>query len=129
MANTTMTTASLPIRRYSLLLGSMLALALLVGIGTRAHAQSVAVMVNGEPITNFDIEQRAKLNGLTGKKDNNRQDILNELIDEKVKIKEAKKFGVDPSASDVEQAYSGMAQRMRLNSDQLTSVLDNKGIR
>ncbi|MBR0696048.1 SurA N-terminal domain-containing protein [Bradyrhizobium lablabi] len=124
-----MTTASLPIRPYSLVLGCVLAFALVLGSVTRPHAQTVAVMVNGEPITSFDIEQRTKLNGLTGKKDNNRQDILNELIDEKVKIKEAKKFGVDPSASDIEQAYAGMAQRMRLNSDQLTSVLDNKGIR
>ena len=29
------------------------------------HAQTVAVMVNGEPITNYDIEQRSKLNFLT----------------------------------------------------------------
>ncbi len=124
-----MTTANLPIRRYALLLSCMLALTVLPGGGTPARAQSIAVMVNGEPITNLDIEQRAKLNALTGNKDSNRQTILNELIDEKVKIKEAKKFGVDPSAGDVEQSYGGMAQRMRLNGDQLTKVLESKGIR
>ncbi|MFB9262026.1 SurA N-terminal domain-containing protein [Bradyrhizobium erythrophlei] len=129
MAHTTMTTANLPIRRSSLLLGCILALTLLAGGGTPTHAQTIAVMVNGEPITNLDIEQRAKLNALTGNKESNRQAILNELIDEKVKIKEAKKFGVDPSASDVDQSYGGMAQRMRLNGDQLTKVLESKGIR
>lgn len=93
------------------------------------HAQTIAVMVNGDPITNFDIEQRAKLNALTGTKNPDRKAILNDLIDEKVKIKEAKKFGVDPSASDIDQAFSGMAQRMRLSGDQLTKVLESKGIR
>jgi len=123
-----MTTASLPTRRYSLLLSSLLALVLLLGGGARLHAQTIAVMVNGDPITNFDIEQRAKLNALTGTKNPDRKAILNDLIDEKVKIKEAKKFGVDPSASDIDQAFSGMAQRMRLSGDQLTKVLESKGI-
>ncbi|QPF87695.1 SurA N-terminal domain-containing protein [Bradyrhizobium genosp. L] len=123
-----MTTARLPTRRAQLLLGTLLALVLLLGGTGPLHAQ-IAVMVNGEPITNFDIEQRMKLDALTGKKDINRQATINDLIDEKVKIKEAKKFGVDPGTSDVDQAFGGMAQRMRLNGDQLTKVLEGKGIR
>ena len=62
------------------------------------HAQGVAVMVNGEPITNFDIDQRARLMGLSGKKAS-RQEVLDELINEKLKIREGKKYGVDPRAS------------------------------
>ena len=38
-----------------------------------------------------------------------RQEAIDELINEKVKIKEAKKFGVDPSASDIDQAFAGMS--------------------
>ncbi|WP_426434191.1 peptidylprolyl isomerase [Bradyrhizobium genosp. P] len=124
-----MTTASLPTRRYLLLLSSLLALALLLAGGARLHAQTIAVMVNGEPITSFDIEQRGKLNTLTTGKPPDRQAILNDLIDEKVKIKEAKKYSVDPGVSDIDQAYGGMAQRMRLSGDQLTKVLEGKGIR
>src|ERR1700694_1484209 len=81
------------------LLGCAAAL-LLIGCGSPLHAQTVAVMVNGEPITNYDIEQRSKLTFLTPHKPADRQQVINELIDEKVKIKEGKKFGVDPSASD-----------------------------
>ncbi|WP_166296194.1 MULTISPECIES: SurA N-terminal domain-containing protein [unclassified Bradyrhizobium] len=124
-----MTTASPPTRRHSLLLSSVLALALLLGGAARLHAQTIAVMVNGEPITNYDIEMRAKLNALTGGKAPDRKAVLDDLIDEKLKIKEAKKFGVDPSANDIEQSYGGMAQRMRLSNDQLTKVLESKGIR
>ena len=66
-----------------------------IGCGAPARAQTIAVMVNGEPITNMDVEQRSKLNFMTTRKQQNRQEVINELIDEKVKIKEAKKFGVD----------------------------------
>ena len=94
-----------------------------------AHSQTIAVMVNGEPITGFDIEQRSKLNFLTTHKQAARQDVINELIDEKLKIKEAKKFGVDPSSSDIDQSYGEMAGRMRINTDQLTKSLESQGIR
>ncbi|MHC2335054.1 SurA N-terminal domain-containing protein [Bradyrhizobium sp. USDA 4454] len=123
------TAARLPTRRRSLVLSCLLALFLLLGGGARLHAQTIAVMVNGEPITNFDIEQRSKLNALTGGKAPDRKAVLDDLIDEKLKIKEAKKFGVDPTANDIEQSYGGMAQRMRLSNDQLTKVLESKGIR
>ncbi len=93
------------------------------------HAQTVAVMVNGEPITDYDIEQRTKLDFLTTHKAASRQDVVNELIDEKVKIKEAKKYGVDPGVSDIDQAYGGMSSRMRITPEQLTKSLESQGIR
>jgi peptidyl-prolyl cis-trans isomerase SurA len=94
-----------------------------------AHSQTVVVMVNGEPITDYDIEQRSKLNFLTVHKQAVRQDVINELVDEKLKIKEAKKFGVDPSGSDIDQSYGEMAGRMRITGDQLTKSLESQGIR
>ena len=78
------------------------------------RAQTVAVMVNGEPITHDDIDQRSKLTFLTTHKQPSRQDVINELIDEKVKIREGKKFGVDPAASDIDQSFASMASRMRI---------------
>src|ERR1700687_5718356 len=101
----------------------------LMGCASPSHAQTVAVMVNGEPITNYDIEQRSKLNFLTTHKPADRQQVINELIDEKVKIREGKKFGVDPSASDIDQSYSAMSSRMRLTAEQLTKSLESQGIR
>jgi peptidyl-prolyl cis-trans isomerase SurA len=124
-----MTMRTLHLRLSALAAACAIALALLLGGISPLKAQTVAVMVNGEPITNYDIEQRTKLNFLTTHKQSTRQEVIEELIDEKVKIKEAKKFGVDPGASDIDQAFGGMAQRMRLTGDQLTKVLEGKGIR
>jgi peptidyl-prolyl cis-trans isomerase SurA len=87
------------------------------------------VMVNGDPITNYDIEQRSKLIVLTTHKPPTRQQVLDELIDEKVKLKEAKKFGVDPTTSDVDEAYKAMSTRMRITPDQLSKSLESQGIR
>jgi peptidyl-prolyl cis-trans isomerase SurA len=86
-------------------------------------------MVNGDPITSFDIEQRTKLNFLTTRKKMSRQEVLDELTNDKVKLKEAKRFGVDPSASDVDQSYAAMSQRMRITPEQLTKSLESQGVR
>jgi peptidyl-prolyl cis-trans isomerase SurA len=101
---------------------------LLLGGGSQSHAQTVAVMVNGEPITAYDIDQRNKLNVLSHKTAT-RQQVIDELIDEKVKIKEAKKYGVDPTASDIDGAFAQMSSRMRTTPDALTKMLEGQGIR
>jgi peptidyl-prolyl cis-trans isomerase SurA len=101
----------------------------LMGCGSPLQAQTVAVMVNGEPITHYDIDQRSKLDFLTTHKPADRQQVISELIDEKIKIREAKKFGVDPTSSDVEQAFGSMSSRMHITSDQLAKSLESQGIR
>src|ERR1700674_3672258 len=115
-------------RLSAVILGCATALALM-GCASPLHAQTVAVMVNGEPITNYDIEQRGKLTFLTTHKPANRQQVIDELIDEKVKIREGKKFGVDPTASDVDQSYAAISSRMRITPEQLTKSLESQGIR
>ena len=112
-----------------LIIGGAVALAVLTGSGSPLHAQSVAVLVNGEPITNYDIEQRTKLNFLSTRQQMTRQQVIDQLIDEKVKIKEAKKYGVDPSASDLDQSFAQMSARMRITPDQLTKSLEGQGVR
>jgi len=123
-----MTTTTILHRLSPVVMGCAAAL-ILIGCGSPLHAQTVAVMVNGEPITNYDIDQRSKLNFLTTHKPQVRQQVTDELIDEKVKIKEGKKFGVDPTASDIDQSYTGMSSRMRITPDQLTKSLESQGIR
>lgn len=115
-------------RLLSRIAGCAVALALMACVAPLS-AQTVVVMVNGEPITNYDIEQRSKLNFLSTHKPSVRQEVIDELIDEKVKIREAKKYSVDPGASDIDQAYASMSSRMRITPDQLNKVLEAQGIR
>jgi peptidyl-prolyl cis-trans isomerase SurA len=122
-----MTTTLFP--RLSLLVSSCAVVLALMASATPSYAQSVAVMVNGEPITNFDIEQRTKLDFLSTHKQPTRQEVIEELIDQKVKIKEAKQFGVDPSSSDIDASFADMSTRMRITPDQLAKSLESQGIR
>ena len=128
-ADMTMTTSKFLHRLWSLIAGCAIVLGLLTSGASPLAAQTVAVMVNGEPITNYDIEQRTKLNFLTTHKQSTRQEAIDELINDKVKIKEAKRFGVDPGTSDVDELFSNMASRMRITGDQLAKTLEAQGIR
>ena len=107
----------------------LLVLAALFLAAAPSRAQNIVVMVNGDPITDFDIDQRSKLDQLTTQKTPSRQEVINELIDDRVKLKEGKKYGVDPGVSDINQSFEGMAQRMRISTDQLTKSLEVKGVR
>jgi peptidyl-prolyl cis-trans isomerase SurA len=97
-------------------------------LATAARAQQVVVIVNGEPITALDIEQRSKLTQLSTHKAPSRQEVLEELISEKLKVREAKKFGLEISDTDVDSSYATMATRMRLTADQLTAQLARSGL-
>ena len=123
-----MTTTTI-LNRLSPLIPGCAAALILMGCGSPLHAQTVAVMVNGEPITNYDVDQRSKLNFMTTHKAAARQQVVDELIDEKVKIKEGKKFGVDPTASDIDQSFAAMSSRMRTTPEALAKSLESQGVR
>jgi peptidyl-prolyl cis-trans isomerase SurA len=123
-----MTMATFRHRLWSLLLSLASALILIAG-ASPSRSQTVACMVTGEPITDYDIEQRSKLDFISTHKQPARQEVINELIDEKVKIREAKKFGVDPTSSDIEQSFAAMSARMRITPEQLSKSLESQGIR
>ena len=109
------------------LAATILVLAVAVA-ATTARAQQVVVIVNGEPITALDIEQRSKLTQLSTHKVPARQDVLDELINEKLKVREAKQWGLDVPNSDVDAAYGSMASRMRMTAEQLTQQLAKSGV-
>ena len=61
-----------------------------------ANAQ-VVVVVNGSPITELDIAQRSKLMASMERKPVPRQEVINALIDDRIKIAKAKFYGFDKS--------------------------------
>lgn len=106
----------------------MLALLIVLATGATALAQNVVVFVNGDPITAIDIEHRTKFMVLTGQKNVTRQAVLDELIDELLKIREGKRWNIEASDADVNTNYSAMARRMDKSAAELTQVFAQKGI-
>jgi len=105
-----------------LLAGSMLAFA-----PPAAQAQVVAI-VNGSPITNLDIEQRSKLKALSTHKPPPRQEVLQELIDEKIKVSVAKSYTLEATDADVNNSFNDMARRGHMTPEQMTAQLAAQGI-
>jgi peptidyl-prolyl cis-trans isomerase SurA len=96
-----------------------------------AHAQNVVAFVNGEPITQLDIDARSKLVEASSPthKAPPRQEVLDELIDEKLKIREAKRWGIEASEDDLNSAFASTAQRAGgQTSDQFVQTLTKAGI-
>jgi peptidyl-prolyl cis-trans isomerase SurA len=92
-----------------------------------ARAQ-VVVVANGSPITNFDIEQREKLIVSSTHKKPTRQAVVQELIDDRLKIAKAKGYGLEVSDEDVNKAFTGMASRQHLTLKQFAELLARAGI-
>ncbi|MET0277449.1 MAG: peptidylprolyl isomerase [Pseudorhodoplanes sp.] len=89
----------------------------------------VVLFVTGEPITAYDIEQRTKLSQLGGGgKAKSRQDVINELIDDKLKILAGKRFSLEVSDSDVETSFAGIARNVGMTSDQFSEQLRKSGV-
>ncbi len=98
------------------------------GLARPALAQQVVVIVNGAPITTYDIEQRTKFNTLSAHKTPSRQEVIEELIDEKLKVQAGERYKLEVSDGDVDNAYGNMARRMHLTSEQLTGALSHAGV-
>jgi peptidyl-prolyl cis-trans isomerase SurA len=106
------------------LIGAVVGLALAIP-GT-APAQ-VVVIANGSPITEYDIQQRSKLDTISHK-NTNRQQVINDLIDDRLKIARAKVYGLEVSDSEVNNAFDGMATRQHITPAQFSQVLERAGI-
>lgn len=101
---------------------------ILIAVPAPAAAQSVIVVVNGRPITSYDVEQRAKLIHLSTHKSPGQQEVLHELVDEKLKLAEANRWGIEVSTRDVDSAFGNMAKSMGFNQQQLTQALSSQGV-
>lgn len=103
-----------------------------VGLAAAMHcsasAQTVVVFVNGEPITALDVDQRVKLTEVSTHKAPSRQEALDELIDEKLKVQVGKRYGLEVSDKDVESSFSTMAKRAHQTSKQFADGLAQAGI-
>ena len=108
------------------LLAATFAAAMLVG-PLAAEAQ-VVVTVNGMPITEYDIQQRSKLIATSTHKKPANQEVLNELIDDRLKISRAKFYGMEVSDEEINNAFNNMAKRQRATPEQFSQFLARIGI-
>lgn len=110
--------------KLTFVLPAALALSLLAA---PANAQQIAAFINGEPVTSFDVEQRMKINAASGKR-GSRQDALNDLVDDKIKIAEGRRIGYRLSDDNLDDQISRIARSNNLSMNEFMANLNRAGI-
>ena len=92
-------------------------------------AAQIAVVVNGQAITDHQIGQRQRLLTLSsGGRPAARSAAIDELIDERLKMQEARRQRINVTDSQIDTAITSIAQRTRLSVEQFTRALGGRGV-
>ena len=93
-----------------------------------AGGGQVVALVNGDPITALDVVQRMRLSELMMHKAQSRQDALEELINEKIKLQQARNLKIEITDAQVDKVFAGMAQRTSRKTAEFAAALTQAGI-
>lgn len=91
-------------------------------------AAQVAALVNGEPVTTVDVVQRIKLLEMMSHKKTSKQEALDELVNEKLKLQQAKRQNIEVPDSHIERTLRGMAQRSNRKPTDFLEGLSKTGL-
>ncbi|MBP2150475.1 peptidylprolyl isomerase [Xanthobacter autotrophicus DSM 597] len=116
----------MPFARLLLLAAALLLPALVVG--SPARAQQVVVVVNGDPVTSYDVSQRQLLHSIIERKPISAKEALEELIEERIKIQQANRLKLDVDQKDVDRLFASIAERSGRTPEQLSSGFKQQGL-
>lgn len=92
------------------------------------QAQGLVAMVNGEPITSYDVEQRIRLERVVGRRTITRAQAIDILIDDAVKISEGRRLGMRLNDAFLEDSLARLAANNRQTQSQFEETLRRSGI-
>ncbi len=103
------------------------------GICTRAgvlHAgeQKLIAVINDQPVTSHDIDQQLRLGNIIGIPPSSRKQALNDIINQVVKITEAKRYQMQPSDAELDTRLKDVAKGMKTDGEGLEGKLNAQGI-
>jgi peptidyl-prolyl cis-trans isomerase SurA len=109
---------------------ALLAATMLTGLCLAAaplRAQQLVATINDSPITNFDLEQRAKLNRVL-RLPTTREALLEAIFADRLKLGEAKKFKLQPGDQEVASMISRSAAKMKMQPQALVAAIQRGGV-
>lgn len=126
------------IRPLTNLLGSAaLSVLVITGLGgvadtASAASQGLVVVVNDQPITNYDIQQRVRMNSVLGIAQGNSKEqkkrALKELINDVITRSEAERLKLEFKDDQIDRTIAGMAKGAGMTTESLTAKLEKNGI-
>lgn len=97
-----------------------------------ASAQSkrgIAAIVNDEPISQFDISERIKLDKILGERSSNRKQALNHLVEEHLQLQEGKRLRMRANPTSVTRMFEDIYKRNRTTKAAFKSRLKKSGVK
>ncbi len=116
-------------------LHAFVGLTLFTNIAGAQNSEGIIALVNDQPISNYDLDQRARLVLLSASVPASEENIqrareqaLRSLMNEKLQLQEAQKFKVETTPEEVDDAISKLAARNQTNLDGITQELAGSGV-
>ncbi len=109
---------------------AVLGLLLAASLSTIAVAaeQRLLAVVNDQPVTSLDIDQQLQINRVLGARQTDRKQALESIINQVVKIEEAKRQRMQPSEADIDARVGEIAKGLGTTMDGLEGKLGKQGI-
>ena len=98
----------------------------LLALAAPVFAATVVVKVNGQPITDIQIAQRAALKKL--EKKGGTKEATEELITEAIELQEATRLNFSVAESDIDSAYLDLARQIKVSPSNLDKILTQNGV-
>jgi len=110
----------------------MIAISLLLSpftpIAQSTNTFKVAVEVNDQVITNYEISQRIKMLETFGAKSVSKKEVINSLINERLYTYSAIELEALPNNSEIDKGLDNFAKRGSLNKKDLLAYLDSRNV-
>jgi hypothetical protein len=97
-------------------------------IAQSSNTFNVAVEVNDQIITNFEISQRIKMLETFGAKSVSKKEVINSLINERLYTYSAIELNTLPDNSEIDKGLDDFAKRGNLNKKDLLAYLDSRNV-
>lgn len=94
----------------------------------QAQASEIKFIVNGLPITSYDIARRTAFMKLQNKRGNLRSQAEDEMIRQALVTAEMKRVGIRISDAQVEEAFKNFAKGNRMSTRQMSGILGQAGV-
>jgi peptidyl-prolyl cis-trans isomerase SurA len=95
---------------------------------TGAFAQTTVATVNGDPITSREVEQRSRIERLMFRRALSRGQVIDTLIDDRVKLAEGRRMGMRVNAEFLDEMIGRMASGNRQSRTEFETALGRAGI-
>ena len=95
--------------------------------GNLAFAQAIIASINGDPVTDIDIDERMKMLRVLHKPAT-RDAAIESLFTDRLEIQEGNKFGVNLRDGDISQQIIKTAKDMKMPPDVLVAALEHAGV-